>query len=272
MASDKIRETLMNEKKEAEASALLDKKFVFISQYDFTMKMRELLQSGAFGDDNYVITGTIYYTFSVKNNSGVYYRSFTPTNIYKAPDDEQTGCFGKFDLFYCQDEVVDEAQSDGSIPVNGYVQYYDRMGKKNYFADTTLKIDNANPMKDGLARALTQLGDPNAEVLVMGVNVRFFNGSPKTEIKDEDLSETQKLLIEWGLKTKEEIISEMGGTVYGDRVNCIYLDQISRGYTNGPKKTDYTKEDLLATPTNNGAKPTLGNKSPKVDLFDDDTI
>ena len=269
LASDKIREALIKEGKTSEASELASKKYVYISAYDFTKKFEELLLAGAFNDDNYVVTGTIEYNYSIKNDSGVYYKSFVPTNIYKAADDEPVGCFGKFDFYYIKDDVVGEETKDGDTPLNGYVQFYDRPSRQYYFAGTTLMVKSDCANKDGIIKPITLLGDNESEVLAIGLNVKFFSGSPKTELNMDDLTEEQKLLIEWGAKTKEDIIADMGGSVYGDKISVIYAERLSRGYANGPQKTDITAEKLEEKPS--GKKDDTKTVVKKnIDIFSDD--
>ena len=271
LASDKIREGLIKEGKTDEASALATKKYTFISQYDFTKKVKELLLSGDFGDDNYVVSGTIEYSYSTKNDGGVYYRNFVPTSIYKAMPDEPTGCFGKFDFYYVKDKLLDaDTVTEDETPINGYVQFYDRTSRDYYFTETALTFKNDMPNKDGIIKALTLLGDADSEVLVIGINVKFFSGSPKTDIRDEDLTQEQKLLIELGAKAKEDIIADMGGTVYGDRIYRVYVEKLSRGYANGPQKTDVTIEKLNEKPDTQ--KSEKSKPAVKIDLFDDDEI
>ena len=269
LSSDKIREALIKEGKNDEAAALASQKYSYISVYDFTKKFEELLTGGAFGDDNYVITGTIEYTYSVTKMA--YYKSFVATNIYKAPTDESTGHFGKLDFYYNKDEVVGEANDNGDVPLGGHIQFYDRMSKKYYFAPTTLTLKNDNEKKDGLVKMFQKMGEDDAEILAIGLNVKFFSGSPKVDIKDEDLTDKQRELLEFGLKTKEEIIADMGGQAYGERANLIYVEKLSRGYANGPQKTDITAEQVEEVPTGekaDGKKATISQK--KIDLFSDD--
>ena len=269
LSSDKIREALIKEGKNAEASELASKKYSYISVYDFTKKIEELITSGSFGDENYVITGTVEYTYSVTKQA--YYKSFVATNIYKAAADEAVGHGGKLDFYYNKDEVIGEVNDNGDVPLIGHIQFYDRMSKKYYFAPTTLTIKNDNANKDGLVKMFQKMGDTEAEVLAIGLNIKFFSGSPKVDIKEEDLSEEQKELLEFGLKTKEEIIADMGGQAYGERANLIYVEKLSRGYANGPQKTDVTLEQLEEVPTGEKASKDAKPVSKKsLDLFADD--
>lgn len=270
LASDKIREALIKEGKNEEASALAEKKYIYISTYDFAKKFEELLTSGAFGEENYVITGTIEYSYSPTKN--IYYRNFVPTNIYKASADEAVGCFGKLDFYYNKETVVGEPTESGDVPLTGNIQFYDKMSKKYYFAETVLLIQNEMQNKDGLVKMFQKMGDADAEILVIGLNVKFFSGSPKAEINVDELSDDQKQLIEWGVKTMEDIIADMGGQAYGDKVSVIYVEKLSRGYANGPQKTDITLEQLSEKPTgeraDGAAAKTMSKK--QLDLFSDD--
>lgn len=270
LASDKIREALIKEGKNEEASALAEKKYVYISTYDFAKKFEELLTSGAFGEENYVITGTIEYSYSPTKDT--YYRNFVPTNIYKASADEAVGCFGKLDFYYNKETVVGEATESGDIPLTGNIQFYDKMSKKYYFAETVLLIRNEMQNKDGLVKMFQKMGDADAETLVIGLNVKFFSGSPKTEINVDELSDDQKQLIEWGVKTMEDIIADMGGQAYGDKVSVIYVEKLSRGYANGPQKTDITLGQLSEKPTGEKVDGTTTKTASKkqLDLFSDD--
>ena len=270
LASDKIREALIKEGKNEEASALAEKKYVYISTYDFAKKFEELLTSGAFGEENYVITGTIEYSYSPTKDT--YYRNFVPTNIYKASADEAVGCFGKLDFYYNKETVVGEATESGDIPLTGNIQFYDKMSKKYYFAETVLLIRNEMQNKDGLVKMFQKMGDADAETLVIGLNVKFFSGSPKTEINVDELSDDQKQLIEWGVKTMEDIIADMGGQAYGDKVSVIYVEKLSRGYANGPQKTDITLGQLSEKPTGEKVDGTTTKTASKkqFDLFSDD--
>ena len=228
------------------------------------------MTSGAFGEENYVITGTIEYSYSPTKDT--YYRNFVPTNIYKASADEAVGCFGKLDFYYNKETVVGEATESGDIPLTGNIQFYDKMSKKYYFAETVLLIRNEMQNKVGLVKMFQKMGDADAETLVIGLNVKFFSGSPKTEIDVDELSDDQKQLIEWGVKTMEDIIADMGGQAYGDKVSVIYVEKLSRGYANGPQKTDITLGQLSEKPTGEKVDGTTTKTASKkqLDLFSDD--
>ena len=70
----------------------------------------------------------------------------------------------------------------------------------------------------------------------------------------------------------EDVIADMGGQAYGDKVSVIYVEKLSRGYANGPQKTDITLEQLSEKPTgeraDGAAAKTVSKK--QLDLFSDD--
>ena len=278
LASDRIREDLIANGKEGEAAALAEQKYVYITPYDFTLKIGELLKENVFGNENYVVSGTVEYSYSYskKTNQWGYYRSFVPNYIRKASSDEKPGMYGKLDFYYLQEDYMGPLSEDNVRTINGYLQFYERMSKKNYFVPSGVQIKPENDM-------FTQVFDMNyfddAEVLVVGVSVEFYRGTVKTEIKEVELSEKNQLLIKLGARTKEDIIAELSGVAYGDTVERVYMTGISRGYAEGPKSANVTASALVEQPS--GGRETLSskvnkngtkniNRSKIVDLFSDD--
>lgn len=272
LSSNKIREDLQEQGRIEEVMQLAQQKYTFISDYDFAIKVEELLKGDKFGNDNYVVTGNVEYEYSNKNDQGTYYRKFKPTNIYKATESDQVGCFGKTDFYYTKDDVVGETLENGDIPINGYTQFYDRMSKENFYAPISLRIKPTNEKKSGFINMLTQMGDDEAEVLQFGMSIEYYGGSERTEITESDFTDEQKDLIKWGLYTKEEVIKEMGGNAYGERVNYIYLLDVARGYSKGPQVTDVDASRLALRPDGKkkDGKSLPNKKIEKIGLFDDD--
>lgn len=91
----------------------------------------------------------------------------------------------------------------------------------------------------------------------------MLNGSQKVELTEDMLTDEQRENIEFGLCTLEDIVKEMGGDVYGDRVTDIVIDKLGRGYTNGSKETAYTADDMCK-PHNELAD------EDDMDIFDED--
>ena len=94
----------------------------------------------------------------------------------------------------------------------------------------------------------------------------MLNGAQKTEITDDMLTDEQKEDLECGLITLDDIRADLGGSVYGDRVQEYQFDKIARGFTKGRNDTVYTDDDMVIKP--------LEEKLPEgtEDLFDDDEL
>lgn len=272
LASDKIREELEAAKKPEEAAALAQLKYTYISNYDFALKVEELLKLNKFGDDNYVVTGFVEYNYSNKDSdSGKYYKNFVPTSIHKASEDDVVGCFGRTDFYYVKDTVLGDPLENGDVPLIGYTQFYDRMSKENFFAPLVITIKSNNEKKDALVTMFKKFGDDDAEVLLLGVNVEYYSGAEKTNITEDDFTDDQKEFIRMGLMTVEEVKRDMGGSAYGDKVNYVYFNGIARGYTKGPQNPEVEGARLEARPDGKkkDSKFTV-SKGAAFNLFDKD--
>ena len=98
----------------------------------------------------------------------------------------------------------------------------------------------------------------------LGVVVKMLNGAQKTEITDDMLTDEQKEDLECGLITLDDIRADLGGSVYGDRVQEYQFDKIARGFTKGRNDTVYTDDDMVIKPIENELPDGVE------DLFDDD--
>ena len=100
----------------------------------------------------------------------------------------------------------------------------------------------------------------------LGVEVNMLNGAQKVEITDDMLTDEQKEDLDCGLITLDDIRADLGGSVYGDRVQEYQFKKIARGYTKGRIDTVYTEDDMVIKP--------LEEKLPEgtEDLFDDDEL
>lgn len=269
LSSDKIRKALEENGETEKVAELAKVKYSFISQYDFVLKVEELLKAGAFNDGKYVVSGNVEYSYSIKDkDDGRYYRSFVPTNIYRAEDTDVPCATGRLDLYYLKDDVILDACENGDVPVSGYLQFYERMSQENYYVPSTVYIRSDNEKGPGLEKVICI--DKDADVQYLGVNVEFFNGSPKEDVTYESLDEDSKQLIEWGVKTFEEIKAELGGS-YGESIDKTFLTGLARSWR-APMAADVDTERLLAKPDGKkkDKKKEAEKKTKKFDLFADD--
>lgn len=287
LSSDKLRKVLeekIEKEKDVEARAKLEEelsnalkaKYSYIAQYDFVLKVEELLKAGAFNEGNFVVSGTVEYNYSIKDkDEGRYYRSFVPTNIYRASDDEAQSATGRVDLYYIKDDVILDACENGDIPVSGYLQFYEKMSQENYFVPATVYLRANNEKKEGLQNVVN-IDKEKGDVQYLGINVEYFDGSPKEELTLENLDDDSKQLIEWGVKTFDEIKAEFGSS-YGDNISKVYFTGLARTWKS-PMEADVEVERLLAKPDGKKKEKNKDTKkeNKKFDLFaeddDDDEI
>jgi hypothetical protein len=62
------------------------------------------------------------------------------------------------------------------------------------------------------------------------------------------LTDFQKEMLELDAITMDEIRAEIGGDVYGERVQEIVIANVARGYTKGRRDTVYVDSDFVVKP------------------------
>ena len=67
----------------------------------------------------------------------------------------------------------------------------------------------------------------------LGVVVTLLDGAQKTAISLEDLDEDTQDNILLGLTTLEDVVRELGGSVYGERITENRFSKLGRGYAKG---------------------------------------
>ena len=162
-------------------------------------------------------------------------------------------------------------EEKGKYYVNGYMFEYDNNRKSNIPVPVTLTIpvaaDDADDKTKKKVEAIKHkfmVDDDTYKEL--GVEVNMLNGAQKVEITDDMLTDEQKEDLDCGLITLDDIRADLGGSVYGDRVQEYQFKKIARGYTKGRVDTVYTEDDMVIKP--------LEEKLPEgtEDLFDDDEL
>ena len=93
----------------------------------------------------------------------------------------------------------------------------------------------------------------------------MLNGAQKIEITEDMLTDEQKEDLDCGLITLDDIRADLGGNVYGDRIQEYQFLKIARGYTKGRNDTCYTDDDMVIKP--------IEEELPEgtEDLFEDDS-
>jgi hypothetical protein len=103
-----------------------------------------------------------------------------------------------------------------------------------------------------------------------GLKVNMLDGAQKVEITDDMLNDFQKEMIELNPDYIDEIRKELGGNVYGDRIQEFIITSTARGYSKGVKDTKYIDSDFVIPEIEIKDKP--NNSTEDDDIFDLDEI
>lgn len=273
ITDDELKEVgLENESEVKEALEKSNKKrHEFISEWDYVDFIKKVLDSGKYTDKKFLIRGNIECQYSEKNER--VYKNCVLTRIYLAADDAKEYSTATFNLLFGADSFDDmSVDEQGKYFVNGFVMSYDSGRKTDIPVPTTITIPVAPENADEKAKKKVAAICKKFEVAddtykELGIVVDMLNGAQKTEITEDMLTDEQKEDLEFGLITKEDIINEMGGSVYGDRIQEYRFNKIARGFSKGRNDSIYTSEDMII-------KPIEENEDEIEDLFveDDDEL
>lgn len=252
---------LENESDVAEAyEKSLKKHHEFIYEGDFIDFIKKVIESGKYKDKKFLIRGNGNYSYSEKNER--VYESYVPTRIYLAADDAEEYSTANITLLFGSESLDDmSVEEKGKYYVSGWSMEYDSNRKGNIPVPMTITFSADNEkLATALKKKFTVDDDSIKEY---GIEVSMLNGAQKTEITEDMLSDEQKEDLELGLITMDDIRKDMGGSVYGDRIQEYQFLKVGRGYTKGRNDTAYTADDMII---NSVVDEETG------DLFDDDDI
>lgn len=257
---------------ESEISEALEKSkkrhHEFVTEWDFAEFVKKVVDSGKYVNKKFFIRGNIVHSYSDSKNQ--VYENYVPNRIYLADDEAEEMSTASLNLIYNKDSFDDMSVAEkGKYFVNGYVMSYDNNRKANIPVPTTIAInapaddtDEKDKKKANVICKKFKVEDDTYKEL--GVVVNMLNGAQKTEITDDMLTDEQKEDLDCGLITEEDIIRDMGGSVYGDRIKEYQFDKIGRGFSKGREDTVYTDDDMVIK--------SIEEETVTEDLFEDDDL
>lgn len=228
------------------------KKHEFISEWDFVEFIKKVIDSGKYNDKKFFIRGNASYSYSDKNQK--VYENYVPQRIYLADDDAEEYSTATIKVIYGADAVDDmSVEEKGKYYVSGYMMEYDNNRKANIPVPVVVTIsvaptdasDKDKKKVEAIKRKFMVEDDTFKE---LGIEVNMLNGAQKVEITEDMLTDEQKEDLECGLITLDDIRADLGGNVYGDRVQEYQFVKIARGFTKGRNDTVYTAEDMVIKP------------------------
>lgn len=218
----------------------------FVSEVDFAEFLHKLISSEKYKDKRFKVNGVYEMQYSEQNNR--FYCNYVPQRVYLAEDSAEEMATSVSKLFYSQDSLVDAKEEKGKYYINGYVEVYDNNRKKNIFAPYNIAIDaNDNPKKVAKLVEMFTVEDDDI-VKEIGVVSTLLDGAQKFAIQLEDLDEEIQDNIMLGLTTLEDVRRELGGSVYGERIQENRFLKFAQGYSHGAEDTAYSPESLIVKP------------------------
>ena len=226
----------------------------FIFEGDFMTALRKLMDNPKFMERRVKIRGNMEIQYG--DSTGIFYRTFVPTRISFAGDDEKDLMRVSLDLIYGSDAI--DGGDEGVLRVNCYHRYYDSNYRKDACkGQATCPIQfvvRDSKIFDLVRRRFTNFPD-ECSFAKADVMLDVINGTEMVSLTYDDLSDEAKENIDFGLSTLEDEIRLAGGTVFGDRVTEL-LFASSRNI----QGTAYEAEDLLP-PRHDDADETDDTKS-----------
>ncbi len=244
------------------------KRHEFIAKWDYAEFIKKVIDSGKYSDAKFFIRGNGEYSYS-ENNERVY-ESYVPNRIYLAADDAEESSTATVNILF-NSESLDTMSADEKKKyyVNGWMMEYDNNRRGNIPVPVTVTIPLPSEDTDQKAKRRVEslkhkFTVEDESIKEYGVVVNMLNGAQKTEITEDMLTDEQRDDLECGLITMDDIRSELGGSIYGERIREYEFVKPARGFTKGRQDTVYTVEDMVIRPI----EETLPDGVE--DLFDDD--
>lgn len=236
---------------------------LFISAWDYAEALCEFVEGKEYHEDTkFVVKGTFDISYADKDE-GRYYRNFSVQKVYVANSDEEEGCFATVDAYFDENSVLEEDENCDT-PVNVYLQFYNSSDKKKYFAPMSLLIKGNQENLNGLKGLFSAYSD---EVRKVSLLLNLTNKAQKldVDITEDDLTDEQRSLIEFGLATLESISKEKNQKTVGEKkVENIILNIAN---SDGAQPTEYEHDDLVLKP---GSSKKSKSNSTDTDFDDDD--
>lgn len=242
----------------------------FISEWDFVEFIKKVIDSGKYANSKFFIRGNGDYSYSDEKQR--VYENYIPTRIYLADTETDEYSLATISLLFDKDSLDTlSVEEKGKYYVNGWMFEYDQNRKSNIPVPVTMSIADISKKED--SAALKKLNAIKKKFIVddekiyeYGCVINMINGSQKLEITEDMLTDEQKEDLDCGLITIDDIREELGGSIYGDRIQEYQFLKVARGYTKGRNETVYSVEDMVIKPLE---EETLENDEIE-DLFNED--
>lgn len=246
----------------------------FLAGTEFCEYVNKLVNSDKIANVKFRVNGNVTYTYSEKNDR--YYSTYEVTKIYRVDDSIEPSSEVNIDFYFGKDCVdADDYDETGHAIVNGWTPFYDGNTKKNWYCPITLAMrfgtdDKGKKQLKGWKKIFDKFEDEEIRRIVLTCDQ--INGAQKVDISYDDLDEDTRDNIDFGIISLEDVIKDLGGQMYGDRIQEIRINKPGRGFTKGSETTMYTIDDMNQKPVREIVAKVEDNdeEDEDIDLFDDE--
>jgi hypothetical protein len=214
---------------------------------------------------------------------------YIPTKIRLAKEDEKNKAELKLNFVFDKDSLeVDRFAKEGKIDITGFFTTYHKDSKSNIFVQFPLVLDmnylasiSSVPLSEDkkgmLANMLKAYFKANTgEYIETEWRADLFRGNQVEEITMADLSAEQKMQIEFGIVTFEQVAKEMSAKKAGNKVNEIRLVRPTNKYVDDKevpqvnKMTKLTEDNFIIPEVKVEDKGSVFNGEIKADAPSDE--
>ena len=243
----------------------------FLAGTEFCEYVNKLVNSDKIANVKFRVNGNVTYTYSEKNDR--YYSTYEVTKIYRVDDSVEPSSEVNIDFYFTEHAVYsDDYDETGKAIVNGWTPFYDSSTKKNWYCPLTLAMrfgtdDKGKKQLKGWKKIFEKFEDDEVRRILL--SCEQINGAQKVDITYDDLDEDTKDNIDFGIISLEDVIKDLGGQMYGNRIQEIRISKPGRGFTKGSETTMYTVDDMNQKPIREIAAKVEDNDE-DIDLFSSD--
>lgn len=208
----------------------------FLSEYDAIQFINLNLQEKA----RVVVLGNIVIQrYEAQDGTKKVSQKLKVQQIRLAKEDEKNIAEATFNFVFNSDSIDKSSLiKEGKVDITGYVTSYVKAIKEQEFVPVLLTLD-FNHLKSSVEKNFGRKFDESQTPMLQNLylqqylsdgieknkyyqtqwKVDLVRGSQVEEISEADLSAEQKMLIEMGIATFEQIKASMGGNRFGDKVD-----------------------------------------------------
>jgi hypothetical protein len=241
----------------------------FLAGTEFCEYVNRVVNSEKTKDMKFRVNGNVTYRYSEKNDQ--YYSAYEVTKIYRVDDDTPVSSEVNVEFYFAENAMdASDYSETGKAIVNGFTPYYESSLKKTCYCPVTLALrfgtDEEGTKKiKGWQKTFSKFEED--EIRKINLVCQQIDGAQRVAITYDDLDDDTKENIDFGLTTLEDVIAEMGGNMFGDKIQEIRIEKLGRGSSKGSETTVFTMEDMTKKPFK---EEETEEDEEKVDLFAED--